>query len=70
MNSKFIVMIVSHIIEEINGILILMNAQPHPVALKSLEKHSPEALIAMRDDLAEEFELTTGKKVLTLEWGH
>lgn len=63
-------MIVSHIIEEINGILILMNAQPHPVALKSLENHSPEALVAMRDDLAEEFESNTGKKVLTLEWGH
>lgn len=64
-------MIALHIIEEINGIFILLGAQPHPKALESLEAHSPEALVAMRDDLAEEYEAKNpGRKVLTLEWGH
>jgi hypothetical protein len=62
-------MIVLHIIEEINGILILLGAQPHSQALKALEKHSPEALLAMRDDLVDEFETKNpGRKVLTLEY--
>ena len=60
-------MIVVEIIMEIEGLLILLGSKPHPKAIKSLEVHSPEALRAMRDDLAEEFEVKNpGKKVLTV----
>lgn len=60
-------MIVVEIIDEIDGILILLGAKPNPKVLKSLEKHSAEALRAMRDLLVEEFEDSNpGKKILTL----
>jgi len=62
-------MIVKDLIMEIEGIFILLGNKPHKKALDSLEKHSPEALEAMRNDLAEEFEAKNpGKKVLTLQY--
>jgi len=60
-------MIVLELIDEIDGVFILLGAKPSRESLKSLEKHSVEALKAMRDLLVIEFEdKNPGKKVLTL----
>lgn len=60
-------MIVQDLIDQIEGVLILLSAKPHPKAIESLKKHSAFALQAMLDDLVDEFERKNpGKKVLTL----
>ena len=59
-------MIAITLIEEIEGILILMNKKPSNTTLKALEQVDDIMLTEMRDDLAEEFYELTGKRVLTL----
>jgi hypothetical protein len=60
-------MIVQHLIEEVEGILILLTKKADHRVLVALESLPAQEIKAYRDSLVKEFEiLNKGKKVLTL----
>ena len=60
-------MIFQNLIDEIEGISILLGYKVTPESTTALEKMKRKDLIDYRDSLALDFEVTTGKKILTIE---
>ena len=61
-------MIVQFMIDEVEGILILLTRKPEPQVLNALETLPAEEIKAYRDSLAQEWEvMNKGKKLLLTE---
>jgi hypothetical protein len=54
------------IVDEIEGIMILLGVKPNAEYLNALENLPQEEIIAVRDSYAQEFETMTGKNILVL----
>ena len=54
------------IVDEIEGIMILLGISPSKEYLNALENLPQEEIIAVRDSYAQEFETMTGKDILVL----
>lgn len=60
-------MITDFIIDEIEGIMILLGIKPNKEYLNKLEELPQEEIVAVRDSYAEEFETMTGKHILVVD---
>ena len=54
------------IVDEVEGIMILLGIKPNVEYLNALENLPQEEIIAVRDSYAQEFETMTGKNILVL----
>lgn len=54
------------IVDEVEGIMILLGIAPNVEYLNALENLPQEEIIAVRDSYAQEFETMTGKDILVL----
>jgi hypothetical protein len=54
------------IVDEVEGIMILLGIKPNAEYLNALETLPQEEIIAVRDSYAQEFETMTGKDILVL----
>jgi len=54
------------IVDEVEGIMILLGVKPNAEYLNALENLPQEEIIAVRDSYAQEFETMTGKNILVL----
>jgi len=59
-------MLSAFIVDEVEGIMILLGVKPNKEYLNALETLPQEEIIAVRDSYAQEFETMTGKDILVL----
>jgi len=59
-------MLSAFIVDEVEGIMILLGVKPNAEYLNALETLPQEEIIAVRDSYAQEFETMTGKDILVL----
>ena len=59
-------MLAIFIVDEVEGIMILLGVKPNKEYLNALENLPQEEIIAVRDSYAQEFETMTGKNILVL----
>jgi hypothetical protein len=57
--------VIVQIVDEVEGIMILMNLKPSEEYLNALEKLPVTEIKRLRDSYAEEFTALTGKHILT-----